>query len=145
MFPVLYWFGCVLLKAGHAERRVAEEALQHFKGVAERLRAAFERGVWERLIIGCNDVNWPEFELELHPYVKQRVIGRFSADVASVSNEEIRDHANPVLNKWIVERGTTKVKEAIGFAKANSRGVTMLLMVLLTWLSVLLRSGVQRG
>ncbi len=117
-------------EAGHAERRVAEEALQHFKAVAERLRADFERGVWERLIIGCHDVNWPEFEPELHPYVKQRVIGRFSADVASVSNEEIRDHANSVLNKWIVERGTTKVKEAISFAKANSRGVTGLRRVL---------------
>ena len=81
-------------EAGHAERRVAEEALQHFKAVSERLRTDFERGSWERLIVGCHDVNWPEFEPHLHPYVKQRLIGRFSADVASVSNEEIRDHAN---------------------------------------------------
>ncbi len=117
-------------EAGHAERRVAEEALQHFKAVAERLRTDFEKGVWERLIIGCHDVNWPEFEPELHPYIKQRIIGRFSADVASVSNEEIRDHANFELNKWIVERGSTRVNEAIGFAKANSRGVTGLRRVL---------------
>jgi hypothetical protein len=48
-------------EAGHAERRVAEEALQHFKAVAERLRADFEKGIWERLIVGCHDVNWPEF------------------------------------------------------------------------------------
>ena len=118
-------------EAGHAERRVSEEALQHFKAVSERLRTDFERGAWERLIIGCHDVNWPEFEPNLHPYVKQRVIGRFSADVASVSNEEIRDRANSVLAKWISERGTSKVCEAIDFAKANGRGVTGLRRVLL--------------
>jgi hypothetical protein len=54
-------------EAGHAERRVAEEALQHFKAVSERLLTGLERGAWERLIVGCHDVNWPEFEPHLHP------------------------------------------------------------------------------
>jgi peptide chain release factor subunit 1 len=117
-------------EAGHAERRVAEEALQHFKAVSERLRADFERGAWERLIVGCHDVNWPEFESHLHPYVKQRLIGRFPADVASVSNEEIRDHAGALLNHWITERASTKVSEALEFAKGNGRGVAGLRRVL---------------
>jgi peptide chain release factor subunit 1 len=117
-------------EAGHAERRVAEEALQHFKAVSERLRADFERGAWERLIVGCHDVNWPEFDSHLHPYVKQRLIGRFSADVASVSNEEIRDHAGALLDQWITERASTKVSEALEFAKGNGRGVAGLRRVL---------------
>ena len=117
-------------EAGHAERRVSEEALQHFKAVSERLRADFERGAWERLIVGCHDVNWPEFESHLHPYVKQRLIGRFSADVASVSNEEIRDHAGALLNQWITKRASTKVSEALEFAKSNGRGVAGLRRVL---------------
>jgi len=117
-------------EAGHAERRVSEEALQHFKAVSERLRADFERGAWERLIVGCHDVNWPEVESHLHPYVKQRLIGRFSADVASVSNEEIRDHAGALLNQWITERASTKVSEALEFAKSNGRGVAGLRRVL---------------
>ncbi|HEX7425029.1 MAG TPA: hypothetical protein VF311_14245 [Terriglobales bacterium] len=117
-------------EGGHAERRVAEEALQHFKAVSERLRTDFEKGIWERLIVGCQDANWPEFESHLHPYVKQRLIGRFSADVASVSNEEIRDHAGAVLNRWITERASTKASEALEFAKSNGRGVTGLRRVL---------------
>ena len=117
-------------EAGHAERRVAEEALQHFKAVSERLRADFERGAWERLIVGCHDVSWPEFESHLHPYVKQRLIGRFPADVASVSNEEIRDHAGALLDHWIAERASTKVSEALEFAKGNGRGVAGLRRVL---------------
>jgi len=117
-------------EAGHAERRVAEEALQHFKAVSERLLTGLERGAWERLIVGCHDVNWPEFESHIHPYVKQRLIGRFSADVASVSNEEIRDHAGALLNQWITERASTKVSEALEFAKGNGRGVSGLRRVL---------------
>jgi hypothetical protein len=117
-------------EGGHAERRVAEEALQHFKAVAERLRTDFEKGTWERLIVGCHDVNWPEFEPQLHPYVKQRLIGRFSADVASVSNEEIRDHAAALLDRWIKERAAAKAAEAVELAKAHGRGVTGLRRVL---------------
>jgi len=116
--------------AGHAERRVADEALQHFKAVAERLRADHEKGVWERLIIGCQDVNWPDFEPHLHPYVKQRLIGRFSADVASVSNEQIREHAQSVLKSWIRDRGKTKLAQALDNARANGRGVSGLRRVL---------------
>jgi peptide subunit release factor 1 (eRF1) len=116
--------------AGHAERRVSEEALQHFKAVSERLLADFEKGIWERLIVGCQDANWSEFESNLHPYVKKRLIGRFSADVASVSNEAIRDHAGALLNQWITERASTKLSEALDLAKANGRGVTGLRRVL---------------
>ncbi len=117
-------------EAGHAERRVAEEALQHFKAVSERLRIDLEKASWERLIIGCHESNWPEFEPHLHPYVKPRLIGRFSADVASVTDEEIRDQANAILNQWLTERATMKVSEAVSFAKAHSRGVTGLRRVL---------------
>jgi peptide subunit release factor 1 (eRF1) len=117
-------------EGGHAERRVAEEALQHFKAVAERLRTDFEKGAWERLIVGCLDANWPEFEANLHPYVKDRLIGRFSADVASVSNEEIRDRSGIVLRQWITDRANTKASEAVQFAKAHGRGVTGLRRVL---------------
>ncbi|HUM05928.1 MAG TPA: hypothetical protein VLT90_10750 [Terriglobales bacterium] len=117
-------------EAGHAERRIADEALQHFKGVGERLRLDLEKGQWERLIIGCQDANWREIESNLHPYVKQRVIGRFSADVASVSDDEIRNRADEILHKWIADRGRAKAEEAISFAKANGRGVTGLRRVL---------------
>ena len=117
-------------EAGHAERRVADEALQHFKAVSERLRTDFDKGIWERLIVGCQDANWPEFESHLHTDVKKRLIGRFSADVASVSNEQIRDQAAAVLNRWITERASAKTSEALDFAKSNGRGVTGLRRVL---------------
>ncbi len=117
-------------EGGHAERRISEEAIQHFKAISERLLTDFERGIWERLIIGCHDVNWPELESHLHPYVKRRIIGRFSADVASVSNEEIRQRSDAILKQWIEQRAETKVNETVDLAKSNGRGVTGLRRVL---------------
>jgi peptide subunit release factor 1 (eRF1) len=116
--------------AGHSERRIADEAMHHFKTVAARLKEELEKGIWEKLIIGCHENNWPEFEPQLHPYTKQRLLGHFSADVASVSNEQIREHATRILKHKLDERCHTLMQEAIGQAKSNSRGVTGLRRVL---------------
>jgi hypothetical protein len=37
--------------AGHVQRRVANEARQHYKSVADRLQEELERGLWEKLVI----------------------------------------------------------------------------------------------
>ncbi|MGA7905990.1 MAG: hypothetical protein WCA16_01190, partial [Candidatus Sulfotelmatobacter sp.] len=70
---------------GHAQRRVDDEARQHFKVVAEFLKAALEKNVFEKWILGCQESHWPQFEPLLHPYVAQRLLGRFPADVAHMS------------------------------------------------------------
>ncbi|HZE28259.1 MAG TPA: hypothetical protein VE083_12755, partial [Terriglobales bacterium] len=44
--------------AGHVQRRVANEAKQHYKQVADRLQEEVERGLWEKLVVGCHDTNW---------------------------------------------------------------------------------------
>jgi len=43
--------------AGHVERRVANEYNQHYKQVADRLKDELERGLWEKLVVGCHDTN----------------------------------------------------------------------------------------
>ncbi|HET7442655.1 MAG TPA: hypothetical protein VFJ47_15235 [Terriglobales bacterium] len=116
--------------AGHSERRVADEAMHHFKDVAARLKEEVEKGVWEKLIIGCHENNWPEFEPHLHAYVKQRLLGHFSTDLATISNEQIREHATRMLTQKLDERCRTLREEAINQAKSNSRGVTGLRRVL---------------
>lgn len=116
--------------AGHAERRLADDALHHFKTVADRLKDEFERGVWEKLIIGCNDSIWSEFEAQLHTYVKQRLLGHFPVDVASATAEEIKSLGARVLRRSIEERGQKLFDETLSFAKANGRGVTGLRRVL---------------
>ena len=116
--------------AGHVERRAANEFMQHYKLVADRLQEEFERGMWDRLVVACHDTNWSEFESHLHPYVRQRLLGHFPADIASVTNDEIRENANRLLREDQDRRRDTLLREAMSMAKGNSRGVTGLRRVL---------------
>ena len=116
--------------AGHAERRVADEARQHFKSVAEFLKDALEKGMFEKWILGCQDIHWSQFEPQLHPYVAQKLLGRFTAEVAHVRREEIRSQAEKISADAQEHRCHEAVREAINQARHNNRGVTGLRRVL---------------
>jgi peptide subunit release factor 1 (eRF1) len=115
---------------GHAQRRVNDEAMHHFKSAAEHLSAALEKGLYEKLIIGCHDTIWHELESQMHPYVKQRLLGHFSADLSRISNEQIREQAGRILRESLDQRCKELAGEAISQAKSNARGVTGLRRVL---------------
>jgi peptide subunit release factor 1 (eRF1) len=127
---------------GHAERRVADEARQHFKFVADFLKDALGRdrdkekdkdkdqGRFEQWILGCQETHWTQFEPQLHPYVSQKLLGRFSADVAHVSREEIRSQAERIFTEAQKSRCREAVRETINQARHNARGVTGLRRVL---------------
>ena len=115
---------------GHAQRRVEDEARQHFKNVAESLKELLERGVFEKWILACPDAHRSMFEPQLHPYVSQALIGRFHADVGHVTNDEIRSHAQQLLDQWQNQRRRDLVSQTLTQARSNSRGVTGLRRVL---------------
>jgi peptide subunit release factor 1 (eRF1) len=117
-------------EGGHAERRFANEAKQHYKQVADRLKEEAERGMWDKLVIGCHETHWSEFEANLHPYLKQRLLGHFTADIASLTADEIRINANRALQRWQAQRRDDYLREALSQAKGNARGVTGLRRVL---------------
>jgi peptide chain release factor subunit 1 len=115
---------------GHAERRVADEARQHFKVVAEFLKAALERGIFEKWILGCQESHWPQFEPLLHPHAAQQLLGRFPADVAHMNHENIRAHAERTFEESQESRCREMVRETLSQARGHARGVTGLRRVL---------------
>jgi peptide subunit release factor 1 (eRF1) len=115
---------------GHAERRVADAARQHFKVVAEFLKKAMEKGAFERWILGCQEPHWPQLEAQLHPYVAQRLIGRFPSDLAHITRDAIREQAERIFAESQQNRCHTLVQEALSKAGSNGRGVTGLRRVL---------------
>ena len=115
--------------AGHAERRVADDALHHFKEVAERLKDAYEKAQFEKLIVGGHESSWSEFEPHLHPYLQQRLLGHFPADTG-ISEESIRERANKILRDWQEDRRQKLVREVLGQSQRNGNGVTGLRRVL---------------
>jgi peptide chain release factor subunit 1 len=117
-------------QGGQAQRRVQDDALHHFKDVAEHLLAALEKRACEKLIVGCQDTYWRQFESHLHPYVKERLVGQFSTDVGRITNDQIREQANQLLRESNERRQHELVAQVLDLAKGNSRGVTGLRRVL---------------
>ncbi len=115
---------------GHAQRRVEDEARQHFKNVAESLKSLLEKGVFEKWILACQDACLSLLEPQLHSYVSQALIGRFRADVSRVTHDEIRTHAQEIVERWQSDRRRELVELALGQALSNGRGVTGLRRVL---------------
>src|SRR6202795_3605889 len=115
---------------GHAERRVADEARQHFKFVADFFKDALEKGMFEKWILGCQEIHWSQFAPQLHSYASQKLLGRFSAEVAHVSRDEIRTHAERIFADWQQRRSSEALRETLSQARSNGRGVTGLRRVL---------------
>lgn len=117
-------------EGGHAQRRVEDEVRQHFKNVANALKELLERGVFEKWILACQDAHRSMFEQQLHPYVSQALIGHFHADLAHVAKDDLRSHAQQIVQQWQSERRRELVQQALSHARSNGRGVTGLRRVL---------------
>src|SRR5580698_2586425 len=115
---------------GHAQRRMEDETRHHFKNVAEALKELLEKGVFEKWILACQDAHRPLLEPQLHSYVSQALIGRFHADLAHATRDEIRTHAQAIVEQWQAERRRELVGQALSQARSNARGVTGLRRVL---------------
>jgi peptide chain release factor subunit 1 len=116
--------------AGHAQRRVEDEVRQHYKAVADRLKEEADKGFWDGWILGCLDAHWHELEAHLHPYVTQRLVGRFSGEIAGLTGEQIRERAGEVVEDSLDRRRKELVHAVLGEARSNARGTTGLRRVL---------------
>lgn len=116
--------------AGHAQRRVDDEARQHFKSIAETLKQSQEKGLFEKWIVSCSDVHWSQLEPQLHPYVLERLLGRFCADVGHVVSDQLRANATRIFSEWQERRRQQLLGEALDQARGRARGVTGLRRVL---------------
>jgi peptide subunit release factor 1 (eRF1) len=117
-------------EGGHAQRRVEDEVRQHFKNIAESLKELMDKGVFEKWILACQDAHRPLFEPQLHPYVSQALIGRFHADVAHATRDEIRSDAQQIVEHWQNDRCRDLANQAVSHARSHGRGVTGLRRVL---------------
>jgi peptide subunit release factor 1 (eRF1) len=116
--------------AGHAERKQMNEAMQHFKLVAEHIEQYFERGGRDRLLIGCRDDVWSEIEPHLQSLAKQRLVGHFRIDPKVATPEQVKQMARDHLAEYNTGVKQDLIREVIGEAHRNGRGAIGLRRVL---------------
>ncbi len=116
--------------AGHSERHEENDYRRHYQVVAETLKNGAEKKHFEALVIGCHDVNWPELQSQLHPYVQKKLLGRFSADLNTLSDVQAKQEAERIVRESLQRHHENLVREAVEGAKSNGLGVTGLRRVL---------------
>jgi peptide subunit release factor 1 (eRF1) len=116
--------------AGHSERHEENDYRRHYQTVAETLKHAAEKKQFEALVVGCHDVNWPELQGQLHPYVQKKLLGRFSADLSTLSDVQAKQEAERVVRESLQQHHENLVREVIDGARSNGFGVTGLRRVL---------------
>ena len=115
--------------AGHAERHVNAEVQRHFQQAGEFLKKAVERKLFEGLVIGCQEANWPEINDLLHADVKKKCLGRFNGEIA-MTNEKAAEEARRIASEVAAQKHRDLLTTALDGAKSNGRGVTGLRRVL---------------
>jgi peptide subunit release factor 1 (eRF1) len=116
--------------AGHAERKVGNEAMHHFKKVSDRLKELYEADNYDHLLIGCRDETWSEIEPHLHPYSRQRLIGHFHIDPSTATAEEVKAEAERLLKQHQSNRRQALLREVVGQAHRDNTGSVGLRRVL---------------
>jgi peptide subunit release factor 1 (eRF1) len=116
--------------AGHLQRHTDDEVRRHYVRAAEFLKDAAERKQYEALVICCHEVNWPDLQSQLHPYVQKKVLGRFSGDFGTLTNEKAAEETRRILHDSLQRHHQALVSETLSEAKSNGRGVTGLRRVL---------------
>jgi peptide subunit release factor 1 (eRF1) len=116
--------------AGHVQRRQTNEAMQHFKVVADYIEGYFERGHCDRLVVGCHDDIWSEFHPQLHSNARQRLVGHFRIDAKAATSEQVKQMALQQLAEYSAGMKRGLIRDVIGEAHRNGRGAIGLRRVL---------------
>ncbi len=116
--------------AGHRERHLENEVMQHFKQCAESLQILMTRDKFDTLLIGCHDDSWPELQTHLTTWLKQRLAGRFLIDPVMASAEEVRAETSRILEERAASEQQALIREVLGEAQRNARGAVGLRHVL---------------
>jgi peptide subunit release factor 1 (eRF1) len=84
----------------------------HLKKASESTLDYFKKGHFDRIVVGVADELWPELEKVLHPYLKERLAGRFAVDI-NAQADEILAKVNAIEEKRRQEEESTLL-ESLG-------------------------------
>lgn len=76
----------------HIQRHLTEEIHRHFRQISEALLGLLNQHHFEELILGGHQNEFAEFERELHPSLKEKIVARLDLDL-HISKDEVLKRA----------------------------------------------------
>ncbi|MHB9053911.1 MAG: baeRF10 domain-containing protein [Thermoleophilia bacterium] len=94
------------------QRRHGLQVRNHLKKACDATMEYFKKEGFERLVAGVSDELWPELERVLHPYLNQRLLGRFPVDINAPADEVLAKVAE--LEEQKRQREESSLLESLG-------------------------------
>jgi peptide subunit release factor 1 (eRF1) len=78
---------------------IEKEVEDHVENVARQVFTTWRRTPFDRLVVGCTPELFGVVEHHLHPYVRERLVGRIDVDVEASSPGDVAARAEPLLEQ----------------------------------------------
>jgi hypothetical protein len=85
------------------ERSVEVEVDWHLDHSLQTLWTEWQKNSFDLLLVAASQANWPRIRDNLHPYLHERLLGRFDADIQHHTIEELFQLAQPLLKDYLAE------------------------------------------
>jgi peptide chain release factor subunit 1 len=115
------------------QRGVEKEKDDHLVHVAEVAFDAYKRRGFDRLLIGAADELVNELKAKLHPYLRERIVGRLHLDVENSGLDDVRAAAGAAIEDWArrCEReALDRLAEGVGRGGRGAAGLGAVLQAL---------------
>ena len=99
------------------QRGIEKETHDHVKRTADALMRALKRQRFHCLLVGAVEDMWPQVEAGLHPYLRERLVGRVDVEVEHATPDEVLAAAAPLMEAEDRRRERTaldRVAEGLG-------------------------------
>jgi peptide chain release factor subunit 1 len=112
------------------QRGVEKEKDDHLVHVADVAFDAHKRRGFDRLLVGAPDELVGELEQKLHPYLRERIVGRLHLDVENSSIEDVRGAAKRAIEDWrrrCEREALDRLTEGVGRGGRGAAGLAAVL------------------
>jgi peptide chain release factor subunit 1 len=115
------------------QRGVEKEKDDHLVHVADVAFAAHKGRGFDRLLVGAPDELVNDLKQKLHPYLRERVVGRLHLDVENSGIEEVRRAANKAIEAWRIRcerEALDRLVEGVGRGGRAAAGLSSVLQAI---------------
>ncbi len=88
------------------------EVREHLKRASDATLDFFRREGFDGIVIGIADELWPELERVLHPYLKERIFGRFAIDINAGSGEVLAKAS--AIENMVIQAEVHELLDSLG-------------------------------
>src|SRR5215217_1452407 len=112
------------------QRGIDKEAQDHLLHTAKVTFELFKSRGFDRLLVGGPDETIVDFEAKLHPYLKERLVGRVSCDVENSTVDHVRSCAGERILEFARNRereALDRVAHGVGSGERGAAGLSQVL------------------